>query len=186
MNRLIEDVDLEKLDDSQHLLQMLLDFERVLDANDVYVFRNWLGGEIARGPIVRRHWITVDLRYPYHRMPDPRAALRLLKHGIQVRFNKMKQEMPGDITRPDYEPNQPTDWMVTIVMPRRLIQTTAEGDLEVYDDEVDEDDVEAAKDIGLDDESSYQQQEQLPNQDMMNQEMPPPGGPGAPPNAPPG
>lgn len=178
-----ESLDLEKLSDSTHLLDLLLDFEQVLDSLDIYVYKHWLNGEVYRGPIVRRHWVTVDVRYPYHQMPDPRAALRLVKHGIQVEFNRVKQEQPGNITEPDHEPATYTDWIITITMPRLLIDTTKETDLELYDDDVDTDDVTAAKDIGLDDESPYQQSDQPPAQAAPMAQ--PAGAPvqGMPPNA---
>ena len=106
-------------------------------------------------------------------MPDPRAALRLLKHGIQVEFNTIKQKEEGDVTTPDHEPKKATDWLVTVTVPRSLMDDINEADLE-YDDDVNTDDVEDAKDSGLDDESPYQEDEQLPGGDAMNMEQPMP------------
>lgn len=161
----MQELDLEKLEDSQYLLDVLLDAEAILDDLDIYCYTGWIEGEVVKGPIVRRHWVTFSLRYPHNKMPDPRAALRLLKHGIQVEFNTMKQKVEANVTTPEHEPKQPTDWLVTITIPRSLMNDTEEADLE-YDEEVDTDDVSAAQDIGLDDESSYQEDEQLPQGDM--------------------
>ena len=166
-----ESLDLEKLEDSTYLLDILIQMENVLDALDIYVYRNWFEGEVVKGPIVRRHWLTFSLLYPHDKMPDPRAALRLLKHGIQVEFNQVKQTQPGDVNRPDHEPHEPTNWLVTITIPRRLLDQTEEAEMQTYDDEVNPDDVTDAKDIGLDNESSYQQDEQLPPDQQMNQPM---------------
>jgi hypothetical protein len=185
------DIDLEKLEDSTYLLDILIQMENVLDSLDIYVYRNWFEGEVVKGPIVRRHWLTFSLLYPHDKMPDPRAALRLLKHGVQVEFNTMKEQVPGDVNHLDHEPEKDTNWMVTVTIPRRLVDQTEEADLEDYDDEVNPDDVEDAKDSGLDDESQYQEDEQLPDQgnpvDMQQPQMqqqpmqaPPQGQPNAP------
>ncbi len=160
--KIFEEVDLEKLDgEDSHLLDILIQCEAIVDDLDLYTAENWIDGEIVRGPIVRRHWVSIDLLYKS--MPDPRMALRLLKHGVQVEFNKVKQEQKGDVTTPDSEPANPTHWLVTITIPKRLLDTTKEAELDTYDDEVDTDDVQTAKDVGLDDESSYKQAEQAPN-----------------------
>lgn len=187
-------IDLEKLEDSSHLLDILIQCENVLDSLDVYVYRNWYDGQVVEGPIVRRHWVTFSLLYPHHKMPDPRAALRLLKHGVQVEFNSVKRQLdkPAATTmptadgtsQPDAEPDHDTDWLVRITIPRRLLDQMEGADLEMYDDEVNPDDVQAAQDIGLDDESQYQSDEQMPaDQGQMPPEMPPTQG--QPPNAPP-
>lgn len=168
----MQDLDLEKLEDSTFILDVLIQAENVLDSLDAYVYANWIEGEIVKGPVIRRHWVTFSLRYPYDKMPDPRAALRFLKHGIQIEFNTIKQKEPGDIATPDHEPKK-SDWLVTVTIPRRLMDDINEADLE-YEDDVNTDDVEDAKDSGLDDESSFNQDEQLPGGDDRNMEQPPP------------
>jgi hypothetical protein len=169
----MQDLDLEKLEDSNYMLDILIQCENVLDMLDIYVYRSWDQGEVIQGPTIRRHWVTFGLRYPHDKMPDPRAALRLLKHGVQVEFNSMKQTEPGNAIQPDQEPTKKTDWLVTITIPRRLLDQTEEADLETYDDDVNPDDVEAAKDIGLDNESSYQADEQTPTSEMPPGQMQP-------------
>ena len=176
-----QSIDLDKLEDSSHLLDILIQMEGVLDGLDCYVYRHWADGEVVEGPIVRRHWVTFSLLYPYRKMPDPRAALRLLKHGVQVEYNKIKQAEAGPPGHPDQEPDKFTHWLIKITVPRRLLDQMEGADLELYDDEVDPEDVTAAKDIGLDQESQYQADEQLQNPDQMQPEQPPQ----VPPNAPP-
>lgn len=178
LNEFEQTIDLEKIEDSDYLLDILIQMENVLDSLDVYVYRNWFEGQVIEGPIVRRHWLTFSLLYPHDKMPDPRAALRLLKHGIQVEFSQMKQVKAGDVTHPDYEPSHASDWLVTITIPRRLLDQTEEADLESYDDEVNPEDVTAAKDTGLDNETSFQQDEQSP--DGMEQTNPSPNMPSQP------
>jgi hypothetical protein len=187
MKNVDQNIDLEKLEDTDYLLDILLQLEDILDSMDVYCYQNWFEGEVVDGPVVRRHWVTFTLRYPYRKMPDPRAALRLLKHGVQVEFNSVKQQELGTPQHPDAEPSHDTDWLVKITVPRRLLDQMEGSDLETYDDEVNPDDVTAAKDIGLDDESAFQTDEQLPadpgQPDMANpgQPLPPQGQPNVPP-----
>ena len=160
--RASKSIDLDALSDSKYLLDILIQLENVLDSNDAYAFVNWESLEVVRGPIIKRHWISFSLRADHSKMPDPKFALRLLKIGVQCQFERMKQEVAGNVTAPDHEPDHQTDWMVTITVPRRLLDQTEEADLETYDDEINQDDVVSAQDIGLDDESSYHEDEQNP------------------------
>jgi len=193
-------LDLQKIQDSPHLLDILLQMEDVLDSLDVYVFKNWYLGEIAEGPTVRRYWLDFTLKYPYDKMPDPKAALRLLKHGIRVDFWKAKIEDgefkdadeaeadaeadEGPESDPADDPVKNTVWLVRISIPRRLAAQMSSEEMDFYDDEVDVDDVEDAKDTGIDDESAYmsgedgQQAAGDPNAEPSpEEEQPAPGGP---------
>ena len=38
-------------------LDILKDFERVVDELDVYVFKNWEDGELLEGPVDKRHFV---------------------------------------------------------------------------------------------------------------------------------
>lgn len=144
--------------------------EDVLDSLDVYVFKNWFKGEVVEGPSIRRYWLNMTLKYGYDEMPDPRAGLRLLKHDIRVKFEKAKEETKGIVPdsdktetpeQADLDPRkmkkpEATDdvWLVHISMPRRLVSQIATSEMDFYDDEIDVDDVEDAKDSGIDDETS--------------------------------
>jgi hypothetical protein len=160
------EIDLAKLEDSKTLLDTLIDCENVLDSLDVYVYRNWFNGEIVEGPIVSRYWVKMSLLYPFDKMPDPRAALRLLKHGVQVEFDRMQRAAPEVIPGQQVE-KKPDEWLVRLSFPRRLLDQNEEADLEVYDDEINPDDVTDAKDTGMDDESSLHADEQAPGGDMQ-------------------
>lgn len=91
-----EQVDIEKLEDSPHLLDILIQMEDVLDSLDCYVFKNWIDGEIVEGPKVRRYWLDMTLKFDYRKMPDPKAALRLLKHGVRVDYEKVHVDDKGE------------------------------------------------------------------------------------------
>jgi len=169
-------IDLEKLEDSSHLLEILITCEDILDSMDMYVYPNWFEGEVIEGPIVRRHWVSVSLLYPHDKMPDPRAALRLLKHNVMVEFNKVRQngkefhplvdqktqpiESPSDQAADDRKPDR-WFWMIKLNFPRRLMDQMG-SDLDFYSDEVDVENVEDAKDTGIDNESAYSSDEQEP------------------------
>ncbi|CAM6053341.1 unnamed protein product [Sphagnum tenellum] len=174
-------IDLSKLetaDGSQnHLLGLLIEMEDILDSMDLYIFQNWFSGEVVDGPIVRRHWLSFTLLYPHNKMPDPRGAKRLLKHDIIVEYNKVKQNgkdfhpLTDEKSQPLQSPSSEAAheanpenqfWMVKITFPRRLI-TQMGADLDFYDDEIDADDIESAKDSGIDNESAYNSDEQEPD-----------------------
>lgn len=166
-------VDLEKLEGSPHLLDILIQMEDVLDSLDVYVFENWIKGEIVDGPKVRRYWLDMTLKYPYEEMPDPKAALRLLKHGVRVDYKKVSEEDAGKEQTDEAEDDAKDEkdkshlvWLVTVSIPRRLIVEINAGELDFYDDEIDVDDVEDANDEGMNDETGY-------TADGQNGEAPP-------------
>lgn len=135
--------------------------EDVLDTLDIYVFRNWLDGEVVEGPVLRRYWIDMTLLYPYNKMPDPKAALRLLKHGVRVDFQKARLDI--DDTGAETTTNISDDgkdqdgmvWLVKVSVPRRLIVDINAAQLDFYDDDVDVEDVQDAQDSGMTDESGY-------------------------------
>ena len=80
---------LDNLVDSSNDLNVLLEFEEVLDNLNIYSYKNWEYGEVIAGPEVSKNWVTVTLMYPYKLMPDPDAAMRLIKHGVPYSMEKM-------------------------------------------------------------------------------------------------
>lgn len=109
-------------------LAILKDFERVLDEMDVYVYENWIDGELAYGPQVDRHWITVGFMWPKDKMPNPEAAKRLLDLGCKVTYEKTHIVEPRKIKTPkDYRPGTKKGkldhkpiWIVEIQMPKKV------------------------------------------------------------------
>lgn len=175
-------IDLEKLQESPNLLDILLQMEDVLDQMDVYVFDNWLKGEVVEGPIVRRYWLDMTLKYPFKSMPDPRAALRLLKHGVRVDYEKARATDDGKDHKTVEEKDKDVEekdmyWLLRVSIPRRLVVQIDAAQHDFYDEEIDVDDVEDAKDAGIDDESAYTEDEQ---QDGAANPMGEPGDPMAP------
>lgn len=109
-------------------LAILKDFERVLDEVDLYVYENWLDGELAYGPKVDRHWITAGFMWPQKHMPNPTAAKRLMELGCKVKYQKSHLVEPRKIKAPgDYRPGTKKGkldhkpiWIVEIQMPKKV------------------------------------------------------------------
>jgi hypothetical protein len=143
-------LDFEKIQDSPHLLDILIQMEDILDSFDVYVFANWINGEIVEGPKVRRYWFDMTLRYEMKKMPDPKGALRLIKHGVRVSYDKATLESDqGE------DPGKATHWEVKLSIPRRLLSDMNAGELDYYDDEIEAEDVQDAQDEGMNDETGF-------------------------------
>jgi hypothetical protein len=162
----MKELDIKNLEQSPHLLDVLLQMEDVLDSLDIYVYRNWFEGDVVSGPDIRRHWLSMTLLYPISKKPDERASLRLIKHGIRVDFSSVTREKSDSdeelasesadadpASKSDEDP-EGTHWMVRLDFPRRLVaQMTGASELEMYDDLVDADDAEDAQDSGVTDET---------------------------------
>lgn len=156
---------LDNIIDSSSNLNVLLEFEEVLDNLHIYSYKNWESGEILAGPEVSRYWITVSLIYPYKMMPDPDGALRLIKHGARVFFYQDELVEPVKLTKP--EDLGPTDsktgkrkpkkkkskvWVVTIEMPRDFVSEFESAKVNINGVEIDLSDVDSAYDSDYDSE----------------------------------
>ena len=113
----------------------LLDFERVLEEMDLYVYDNWIDGELAYGPKVSRHWITCGFMWPEEKMPDPQGGSRLLDLGCKISYKKSHMLEPRKIRKPDdIRPGTKKGkldahpiWVVSITMPKKLMQDIFQG-----------------------------------------------------------
>ena len=149
---------LDNLVDSSSDLNVLIEFEEVLDNLNLYAYKNWEYGEVIAGPEVSKYWITVTLMYPYKLMPDPDAALRLTKHGARVFYSKDTFMEPIKVVTPD--DLQPVDqtgkrkpkrikkpiWLVTIEMPRQFVDDFESSKITINGMDIDLSDVEGAYD----------------------------------------
>lgn len=163
-----EDVidNIREIDKNGTLLDMLLEFEGVLDRQGMYGYKNWKLGEVCEGPDLSRYWLHVKLLYPYKLMPDPKGALRLTKVGCEVEFNKGTLTEPVDVRSNEDldEEGKPklkkhTVWLIDIWMPRKFVDEFSDDKVKVGDDEVDLEELNDAYDDGLDDESNVEQQD---------------------------
>jgi hypothetical protein len=170
MSKIISDVikntkDIFMTDSS---LSTLLDFERVLDELDLYVFSNWKSGELVEGPIYEKYFVTCTFMWPYKLMPDPRGGERLLDYDCEVYYSKDILEYPIEVENPDdYAPGTKMPklgkkpiWLVTIVMPKKLMQEIQQGSLDLESATLYLEDIEKAYEEGEASEVSYDQEEE--------------------------
>ena len=153
-------------------LESLMDFERVLDELDTYVFDNWSKGELVEGPIYEKYFVTCTFMWPYRLMPDPRGGERLLDYNCQVRYRKTHFEYPVVVKdQDDFRPGtrhpkmvkRPV-WLVEIVMPKQLMRDIERGSIELESETVDLEDIEQAYEVGLDDDVYKQVEEETAQQ----------------------
>jgi hypothetical protein len=126
---------LENIYGSNNSLNLLKDFERVIDELDVYVYENWFDGELVEGPSESRYWVECTFMWSGDKMPEPEGGKRLLEYGCKVKYAESRMskvrkiKTPGDI-RPgtrkgkiDFE----DVWLVKIKMPKKLMTDIVRG-----------------------------------------------------------
>ena len=139
-------------------------FERVIDESGLYAYKNWSLGEVAEGPKLSRYWISVKLMYPYIKMPDPKAGLRLTKLGCEVKYEKgilkkpMLPKSPEDLDEEGKPKLKSHDiWLIHILMPRKLVDDFKDEEVTIGDSSVNTEELNKAYDTGLDDETNQRQ-----------------------------
>jgi hypothetical protein len=160
---------INRINGNETLLDLLLEFEKILDETGIYAYKNWSLGEVVEGPLLERHWFNVTLMYPHGNMPDPEAMRRLNKQGCKVEYVKDQIEFPRKVKSlediEDLRSKTPkTDtkdvWLVKIEMPRRFIENFDDRSLEISGKDIDMSSLNQAYDEGLGDGSAAQQQGQ--------------------------
>jgi len=183
---------LRKVSEGESLLDMLLEFEGILDEVDLYAYKNWMKGEILEGPDVGRHWVTAKFMYMSEDMPDPAGAERLLSRGMKVKFCREELKYPKKIKNWDdvdqarsfnargggygglgglggvgyVKPKVMTDkvWVVEIQMPRKYVDNTIQDYVDVGDDEfIDTDAIDAATQMQADAQMNADPQPVMPD-----------------------
>lgn len=152
-------------------LSTLLDFERVLDEADLYAYKNWELGELVDGPDIKRYTVTCVFMYPERLMPDPRGGKRLLNLGCEIKFKKTVIKVPVTIEQPDdykagtHYPKltERTVWLVSIMIPKELMNTIREGSIDLADQTIDLEELDDAYNDDLDKEGLEGQQGQTPS-----------------------
>ena len=144
---------IKKISETNTLLDMLLEVEKVLDSCDLYAYANWKKGEVLEGPTLERHWVNVKLLYPYNNMPDPEGAKRLIARQCLVDYKKDTLLTPVDVrsfddveveVRPDgstrYKTRTQSEpvWVVELKIPRKYVDefstAVVEADQDSYVD----------------------------------------------------
>jgi hypothetical protein len=126
---------IEQIYGSNNSLNMLKDFERVIDELDVYVYDNWIDGEVVSGPIESRYFVECTFMWPKDKMPEPKGGLRLIDYGCKVQIGESmiskvrKIKKPDDI-RPGTKKGKIDHeqiWLVKIAMPKKLMNDITRG-----------------------------------------------------------
>ena len=126
---------IEQIYGSNNSLQLLKDFERVLDELDVYVFDNWIDGEIVEGPKESRYYVECTFMWPYDQLPEPAGGKRLVEYGCRVQIAESKIAKVRKIKTPDdIRPgtrkgkiDHKQIWMIKISMPKKLMSDINRG-----------------------------------------------------------
>ena len=154
---------LRSIDGNGTLLDILLEFEHMLDEQGMYAYENWKLGEVAHGPKLSRYWLNVVLMYPYLKMHNPTAALRLKNIGCDVKFKKATLKVPVTVKSQEDldEKKKPklknhTVWLVDVWMPRKFVDE-ALTNRNVVDGDINQSELSNAYEAGLDDETSIGQ-----------------------------
>jgi hypothetical protein len=121
---------IQTLSENNSAFKVLKDFERVIDELDIYVYKNWIEGELVSGPDVSRYAVTCSWMWQRDEMPDPQGAKRLSDYGCKVLYKKEHILIPRKIKEPgDYRPGTKKGkidahpvWIVEITMPKKLMQ----------------------------------------------------------------
>jgi hypothetical protein len=160
----------KKISETNTLLDMLCEFEGVVDNFDLYAYKNWNKGEVIAGPKLGRYFIEVALMYKHKSMPDPEGILRLKENDCEVKMYKdtlvtsrpIKSIEDTEVKVRGMNPRRVAKkqdhpiWIVEIKMPRR------------YVDEFSKEQVEAAEDSYVDLEAMQSAQDQALEQPNIN------------------
>jgi len=141
---------IKRFSKSNTLLDMMIEFERVLDNIDIYAYKNWEHGEVLAGPHLERHYVRVKLLWPENLMPDPQGAKRLMARECLVKYTRETLVRPAQVnTSADIEyvikddgrqimkPRKVSEpvWVVEIHMPRKYVDEFASDLLALHDEE---------------------------------------------------
>ena len=126
---------IEQIYGSNNALNLLKEFERVLDELDVYVYDNWIDGELVKGPNESRYFVECTFMWPKKMMPEPKGGMALIDYGCKVQFGESavsrvrKIKTPDDI-RPGTRKGKidiEEIWLVKISMPKKLMHDINRG-----------------------------------------------------------
>ena len=168
----------ENIYGSNNSLNLLKDFERVIDELDVYVFDNWIDGELVSGPHESRYFVECTFMWPKDQMPEPEGGKRLLEYGCKVQIaeteiaNVRKIRTPDDIrvgTRKGKIDHVPV-WMIKIKMPKKLMTDINRGYTELDKNKIE--DIVSASGVNAHIDPAEQQAQEMANAEQPAAEQP--------------
>lgn len=136
---------LARITRGDNAMDLLMEFERTLDKTEVFAYKNWLLGELVKGPEVKKYWFVTSWMWPHELMPDPDGALRLEKIGCKVLYTKDTLDQPRRVLSPKDWQNLRTKeaiidelpvWVVEIQMPIKYVTDSLDVLHDFIDDEV--------------------------------------------------
>lgn len=137
----------QRLFDDSSLLDILLGVEEYFDNADLYVFSNWIDGEIVEGPVVSKYWVEVTLKYDMDKMPDPRGAYLFENQGTKIMVRQdVERVIPKyakDMDDLDIESGKVKEEKVPVILikfviPRRLVDAASVEEYKLLDDDMEE------------------------------------------------
>lgn len=137
----------QRLFDDSSLLDILLGVEEYFDNADLYVFSNWIDGEIVEGPVVSKYWVEVTLKYDMDKMPDPRGAYLFENQGTKIMVRQdVERVIPKyakDMDDLDIESGKVKEEKVPVILikfviPRRLVDVASVEEYKLLDDDMEE------------------------------------------------
>jgi len=116
-------------------VEILCEFERVIDENGLYAFLNWKEGELVAGPTVTPYRVECQFCWPLDKMPDPAGIERLLPYDIKATYRKAWFTYPVTVkSEEDFRPGSKKPklvktkvWIVTINIPKYLMKDIKQG-----------------------------------------------------------
>lgn len=126
---------IENIYNSDNALNILKDFERVLDELNVYVYENWIDGELVEGPIDTRYFVECTFMWHEDKMPEPKGGQVLIDYGCKVQVAESEIAMVRKIKTPDdIRPGTRKGkidfqdvWLVKIAIPKKLMHDINSG-----------------------------------------------------------
>ena len=135
-NTLLLNQTVKNLHEDNRMLDLLIEFEDVLDKINLYAYKNWSKGIVVEGPNIDRYWVDVTLMYDKKSMPDPSAVERLLLKDCKIKWTQDIFKSARRVKTPeDFETvtrngrifrrskiDESPIWLVNIKMPRKFIE----------------------------------------------------------------
>ncbi len=164
---------IETIYGSNNSLNLLKDFERVIDELDVYVFDNWLDGELVEGPKESRYFVECTFMWPRDQMPEPAGGLRLTEYGCKVQVAESSVAHVRPIKKPeDIRPgtrkgkiDHQDVWMVKIAMPKKLMSDINRGYTELDKNKIE--DIVSASGVNAHIDPAEQQAQEMANAEQQ-------------------
>ena len=160
---------IEQVYGSNNSLNLLKDFERVIDELDVYVYENWIDGELVSGPHESRYFVECTFMWDEDKMPEPAGGKRLLEYGCKVKVAEdqlavvRKIKTPDDI-RPGTRKGKidhKNVWLVKIMMPKKLMSDINRGYTELDKNKIE--DIVGASGVNASIDPAEQQAQEMAN-----------------------